>query len=80
MKSNSRLSLCLLVVISLVIHRCSTEDRLSGTAGSETVNTFTLTVLDKENRPVCGASVRLIENDLWLRNICENKSVIYYNA
>jgi len=80
MKSNSRLSLCLLVVISLVIHRCSTENSLSGTAGSETVNTFTLTVLDKENQPVCGASVRLIENDLWLRNICENKSVIYYNA
>lgn len=69
------------VAAALIIAGCSlTDDRVAGTAGSETVNTYTLIIVDSQKQPIHGASVRLIENDMWLKNVCDKKDVSSYKT
>jgi len=58
-------------VITVLFLFCS-GNNVAGTAGSETVNTFALVVLDENNNPVSGASVRIVAGETWLSKVADN--------
>ena len=68
------------LIITLLIAGCITDNGLAGTAGSETVNTYTLLVVDTAQRPVSNASVRLVANNSWLHKKCMGEELVYYAA
>ena len=69
----------LATITVMMISGCA-DNRVSGTAGSETVNTFTVVVVDCEKKPVRGASVRVVADESWLRKSVNNESLTYYEA
>lgn len=68
------------VISGLFISGCVTDTILTDTAGSETVNTYTLMVVNDDRKPLDGALVRLISDDTWLEKISNKKDVVSYTA
>lgn len=67
-------TLCSVVLPAAVLMCSCTGDRVAGTAGSETVNTYAVVVVDHNNQPVSGASVRIVAKDSsWLAKVANNE-------
>lgn len=60
---------------------CTTDNRVTGgTAGSETTNTYALTVVDSSKIAVPGASVRIVSGEEWLFRTSSGRSIEHYEA
>jgi hypothetical protein len=69
-------------ILFAALTMCScTVDHVAGTAGSETVNTFAVVVVDHNNQPVSGASVRLVAKDSsWLARVANNEDPLFMSV
>jgi hypothetical protein len=68
------------VVALLLLPVCS-RDRIAGTAGSETVNTFAVVVVDGDKQPVSGASLRIVAKDSsWLARVAHNENPLFMSV
>ena len=66
---------------ALVLLYSCTGDRVAGTAGSETVNTFAVVVVDDRKQPVSGASIRLVaEDSSWLDKVANNEDPLFLSV
>lgn len=66
------------ILIPLTILLSCNDGEVAGTAGSETVNTFAVVVVDEHRQPVSGASLRIIaEDSTWLTKVANNEDPLY---
>ncbi|MBN1578523.1 MAG: hypothetical protein JW913_18315 [Chitinispirillaceae bacterium] len=73
--------LCSGSLLLVLINYSCTGDRVAGTAGSETVNTFAVVVVDHNKQPVSGASIRIIaEDSSWLDKVAKNEDPLFLSV
>jgi hypothetical protein len=75
------MTLCSGILPAAVLMCSCTGDRVAGTAGSETVNTFAVVVVDHDKQPVSGASLRIIAKDSsWLARVANDEDPLFLSV